>query len=745
MTAPTDPAATTGRLARAYAWTVVALRYPLLLGWAAVAVYTAAVLPAPAQPPDSLVSLVPANSAAVRAQALALHLFRVPLTAQTAIVQRDPGGLSPAVTARVYTRAARADRAALRGSAPAGVIALPVVNRTGVVPGSRETGTTAITYLESPADTSPDAAQAAVARYRADIARHHDDLVGVTGIAPAQVHEGALVDRALPLIEIATVILVALLVGVRFRSPGAPLLTLAAVGTAYTLAEQLVAHVARRAGFSQPSLLRPLLVALVLGIVTDYVVFYLSNARAKTLGGETRLEAATRATAETTPIVLAGGAILTAGLMALEVARVRAFQELGPGLAVAVAAAVAVAVTLVPAALAVFGRALFWPRLRPGEPWRPHPDAPSSRRNWTARLIAHRSAAIVVAVACIAGLGAAAGHATGIRLGVTTIAGLPADAQERVAAAAAGRGFAQGMLSPSQVIVTGPGVVADVPALRRLELALRREPGVAAVIGPADAPFERGLGALTAPSGRAARLLVVYRSDPYGATAIEQASALRAHLPALAVAAGLHGAHTAVAGDTIVAADTVSFVRTDLVRVVLAVLAINLLLLMLFLRALVAPLLLVASGALSVAAALGITSFTFQTLLGYHELTYYVPFAAGVLLVSLGSDYNVFVAGRVWQEARVRPLRDALRIAPARTTAAIRTAGITLATSFGLLAIVDVRAFRELAFAMAVGILLETFVVRPLLVPALLSLFGEWSGWPGGRLTRGASVAADGD
>jgi putative drug exporter of the RND superfamily len=741
--APTDPAATAGRPARAYARTVVFLRFPLLVGWAAVAVYAAVVLPAPAQPPDSLVSLVPASSAAVRADALALRLFRVPLTAQTAIVQRDPGGLSPAVTARVYVRAARADRAALRGDAPAGLVALPVVNRTGVVPGSRESGTTAITYLESPAGTSSAAGQAAVDRYRADIARHHDDLVGVTGIAPAQVHEGALVDRALPLIEVATVVLVALLVGVRFRSPGAPLLTLAAVGTAYTLAEQLVAHVARRAGFSQPSLLRPLLVALVLGIVTDYVVFYLSNARAKTLGGATRLEAATRATAETTPIVLAGGAILTAGLMALEVAQVRAFQELGPGLALAVAAAVAVAVTLVPAALAVFGRALFWPRLRTGEPWRPHPDAP--RRNRTARLIAHRSAAVVVAAACVAGLGAAADRAAGIRLGVTNIAGLPADAQERVAAAAAGRGFAEGMLSPTQVIVARPGVVADGSGLRTLGRALRREPGVAAVIGPADAPFERGLGVLTTRAGGAARFLVVYRSDPYGATAIDQASALRAHVPALAAAAGLHGVRTAVAGDTVVAADTVSAVRTDLVRVVLAVLAINMLLLMLFLRALVAPLLLVAASALSVAAALGITSFTFQTLLGYHELTYYVPFAAGVLLVSLGSDYNVFVAGRVWQEARVRPLRDALRVAPARTTAAIRTAGITLATSFGLLSIVDVRAFRELAFAMAVGILLETFVVRPLLVPALLSLFGELSGWPGGRLARGASVAADGD
>src|SRR5262249_30578829 len=156
--------------------------------------------------------------------------------------------------------------------------------------------------------------------------------------------------------------LIALLVGVRFRALGAPLLTLAAVGTAYTLAEQAVSHAAQRAGLEQPSLLRPLLVALVLGIVTDYVVFYLANAQSKTLHGSSRPEAAQQATAETTPIVIAGGAILTASLLALRVARTEVLQQLGPALALAVAVAVLVAVTLVPAALAICGRALYWPR-----------------------------------------------------------------------------------------------------------------------------------------------------------------------------------------------------------------------------------------------------------------------------------------------------------------------------------------------------------------------------------------------
>jgi RND superfamily putative drug exporter len=736
MITPMSARPTTGGLARAYAWTVVRLRWPLLLGWAAAAAYAAFVLPAPVQPPDTLVSLVPASAPSLRANTFALHRFRVPLTTEIEVVHRDPNGLSAAAKAGIVSAAARVDRRA-RANPGSGPVAVPVVNARGVVPGSRETGTTAITYLAYPPSTP-------LAQQLAGADRLRGGTGHVTGILPAEVHEGTLVDDALPLIEVATVILVAVLVGVRFRALGAPVLTLAAVGTGYTMAEQAVSHAAERAGLEQPTLLRPLLVALVLGIVTDYVVFYLANAQSKTLEGDGRLGAAQQATAETTPIVVAGGAILTASLLALRVARADVFQELGPALALAVAAAVLVAITLVPAALAIFGRALYWPR-PPAAAVSDRDPAPIAGRNLVARLIAHRSAALLIGLACAAVLAFAAAEVRQTKLGVTTISGLPAGSQERIGADDAGRGFAPGMLAPAQVIVARPGIAADTDGLARLERELGRQPGVATVVGPADVPFERGQGVLTTASEGAARLLVVYRTDPYAATALDQVGALRARLPALAAAAGLGRPRTALAGDGPVAHDTVAMIRSDLVRVVAAVLLVNLVLLIIFLRALIAPVLLVAASALSVAAAIGITTWTFQTLLGYGQLTYYVPFAAGVLLVSLGSDYNVFVAGRVWQEARVRPFRDALRIAPARTAAAVRTAGITLAASFGLLAIVNVRAFRELAFTMAVGILLDTFFVRPLLVPSLVSLFGELSGWPGGHLARGRSVALDGD
>jgi RND superfamily putative drug exporter len=166
--------------------------------------------------------------------------------------------------------------------------------------------------------------------------------------------------------------------------------------------------------------------------------------------------------------------------------------------------------------------------------------------------------------------------------------------------------------------------------------------------------------------------------------------------------------------------------------------------LVLFLRALVAPLYLLAANVLALCATLGLTVAVFQGLLGQDGLTFYVPFAAAVLLVSLGSDYNIFAVGHIWQLASRRPLRQAMAVAIPQSTRAITSAGIALAASFGLLALVPLVAFRELAFALAVGILLDVLVVRTFLVPSLLTLVGPVSGWPSRRLRRRRHVTRAG-
>src|SRR5205814_6872488 len=142
------------------------------------------------------------------------------------------------------------------------------------------------------------------------------------------------------------------------------------------------------------------------------------------------------------------------------------------------------------------------------------------------------------------------------------------------------------------------------------------------------------------------------------------------------------------------------------------------------------PLYLLGASVVALAATLGLTTYVFQDLLGYGDLTYFVPFGVAVLLVSLGSDYNLFVTGRIWEEAGKRPLREAVSVAAPSAARTITLAGIVLAVSFALLAIVPLRAFAELAFAMAAGVIIDAFIVRSFLVPALISLFGETGGWP---------------
>ena len=270
--------------------------------------------------------------------------------------------------------------------------------------------------------------------------------------------------------------------------------------------------------------------------------------------------------------------------------------------------------------------------------------------------------------------------------------------------------------------------------MAQFESRLRREPGVASVLGPREQPPPPAPAVFLADDGGAARLAVVFDSDPTGATAIERLDRLRDRLPGLLRASGLADARTYVGGETAIGGETVEGVTSDLKRIGVVALLVNLVLLMLFLRAVVAPLYLVFVSVLGLGASLGLTALVFQGVLGHDDLTYYVPFAAAVLLVALGSDYNVFVAGRVWEEARWMRLREAIAVATPAAAKAVTVAGIALAASFALLFVVPLRSFREFAFVMAVGVLLDTFLVRSLLVPALTSLFGEAAWWPGRRM-----------
>jgi putative drug exporter of the RND superfamily len=711
---------------------VVRLRWLVVAAWLGAAAAAAFLLPGPGEAGGgALGSLVPENAPAVLAQRRSAELFDFPALSNTVVVQRDPAGLTAFEQWRALDRARRIARREYPEllSVP---FALPVLNTLGVLPSSREAGTTALTFLFFEPETGL-RDRRKLANWLIDVRMDEDreTVAGVTGIVPARVEEGRLIADALPAVELATVVLVALVIGVTFRGLVAPLLTLGAVAIAYVVSRGAVAVAGEFVGAGVPGEVEPVVLVLLLGLVTDYCIFLLSGTRHRLAAGEGRIAAATGAATEHVPIIGTAGLIVAAGAGSLVVARLEFFRVFGPALAVAVLVGLAVSVTLVPALIAILGRSLFWPV-------RPRAGSERGDGRIVGRMARSRPLAAAVALVTAGGLAVASLGLREAELAVTSLSGLPADSEPARAAAAAAEGFAPGILSPTLLLVEEHTLAGEELALVRLQRALARLPGVAGVIGPGNVPREVPVDAVRSELGTGARYLVVLEDEPLSAAAVDRLAAIREAMPRLLDEVGLPIATVSVGGNTAIAEETIAVVVRDIARIALAALAVNLVLLVLFLRALVAPLLVLAASVLAVTATLGITVVVTQAL-GW-EVTYYVPFMAAVLLVSLGSDYNVFLVGRIWSEARRRPLREAVAVATPAASRAIAAAAIALALSFALLALVPLRSFRELALAMMVGVLVDAFLVRSWLVPALIVLAGRAAAWPGPSFTTSSPV-----
>ncbi len=709
-------------MAALYARVVVSLRWFVVVGWILGAGAAWFLLPA-SMPNAGLRGFVPPHSSAIRTEKASLKAFGFPLITHTLLVQHNARGLSPYEQAEAVLRGIAVDQGAYPGIDPIRG-ALPVTNTLGIFPSSSQRNTTALTYLFfDPSASFFARTNAARAFGRRHLDRQKDGYLGVTGSVPARVAQERILFGHLHTLEIATLAVVIAVVAVRFRSVLAPLVALVTAGLSYFMAIRVTNTVGTLFGLGVPAELKPLVLALILGIVTDYSIFFLSRMRSALHEGADRLEGARSATARTGRIILVAGLAVAAGTAVMLVARSSFFSAFGPILALSVATAVLVSLTLLPALLAIFGGILFWPTGLAAE------VAPGWVRRG-ARLLARRSVAAVLVVACVAGLGLLATEVRRMRLGVAFLPSLPAAAPARASARAAAAGFAPGIVEPTVLLLRGGSVAGQEQQLARLGRELSTQPGVAGVVGPGNVPGRLERGVLTSRSGGAARLLVILNEQPLGAHAIGDLDRLQQRLPRLVHRAGLHDVRFGLAGDTALASELVAVTKSDLVRIAVAALLVNLALLVLFLRALVAPVLLLACSVLALGASMGVMTLVFQGVFGHAGITFYVPFATAVLLLSLGSDYNIYGVGSIWDKAGGRTLREAVAERLPETSGAITAAGFTLAASFAMLAVVPLRPFRELAVVMGVGILIDALVVRSLLVPSLLTLVGGASRWP---------------
>ncbi len=707
---------------------VIALRWPIIAFWIIVAAGATGLAPSTPITGGGISGLLPEDSTPIRAEQRSFEKFELPILSRVIVVQHNPDGLSAQTrkttlqtAANLLTNLQESDAEQRESDV---VAALPLLNNTRAIPSSNGEGTTAITYLFTPPDAGLGRQTRAAQDYADELGGPSANVVGLAGLVPAQYEQGQLIKERLPIVEVATAGFVLLVVGIAFRSLVAPLVTVATALLSYVVATRLLGIVQTFIDISVPRELEPLILALLIGVVADYSLFYLYAFRRRIRTGLPRLEAARMATADYSKVILVAGLTVAAGTASLLVAQLGLFRAFGPGLALTVLTGLIVSLTLTPALIAVLGRFVFWPN-RIGSPT-------AGRRHRVIEHITRRPIAALVTAICLVVLTLAAAPVRDLSLNLSFAGGLPADNPVQQAQTAAAKGFAQGIISPTVLLLEGQDLNRQTNAMDRLGTELSRVPGVAGVLDPSNLPADRGRELVVSPTGDAARLLLVLDADPLDADAVSIMQNLQKKLPTMLADSGLTGTEATFVGDTAIATELVRRTQDDFVRIAITAPLVLLVLLILLLRSLVAPLFLLFTSVLGVATALGISTWIFQDTLGRAGITFYVPFATAVLLLSLGSDYNVFSVGRVWEEAKNRSLRESLLLVVPRTNAAIRTAGIALAGSLALVALIPLWPFQEIAFTMALGLLIDVFVIRTLLVPSLITLFGSASRWPAG-------------
>jgi putative drug exporter of the RND superfamily len=556
-------------------------------------------------------------------------------------------------------------------------------------------------------DKGSEAIVSAVEQIRA-IARDGDGglRVYVTGPAGYEAAFGDVfkgIDSSLLYITAAIVIVILLLT---YRSPVLWLLPLVCVIVALTAAQAVIYLLARHAGLTVNDLSAFLLTVLVFGAGTDYALLLIARYREELRRHADRHEAMAEALHRAGPAMTASAFTVALSLLCFLVAELSSSKSLGPVTAIGIAMGLGVMLTLLPALLVVFGRWMFWP-VRPtlGSP------EPTERGVW-ARIgarMARRPRLVWLVTAVV--LGAMAFGLTGLRTNDLQLKDSFRTRPEAVTGEQAlARHFPAGAGNPVQVI----GRAAAAP---QLQAALAATPGVTAVSAPAT---RDGLSYLEG----------TLTSSPDSQASFATVDRLRSRVREIAGADGLVGGGSAVNLDTQRAA------RHDRNLVIPLVLVVVFVILAVLLRALVAPLLLVGTVVLSFAAALGVSAVVFNQVFRFAGADPAIPLFAFVFLVALGVDYNIFLMTRVHEETRRHGARRGALTGLAATGGVITSAGLVLAGTFMALGSLPVVLAAEMGFVVAFGVLLDTFVVRSVLVTALALDVGRWLWWPSGLYRR---------
>ncbi len=528
----------------------------------------------------------------------------------------------------------------------------------------------------------------------------------MTGQAAIVVDNKRAFTGAEEIVTLATLALIVVLLALIFRSPLAVLLPLLTVGLVYEITTGLVAAGAHALGVQVGQELPTMLTVVLFGIGTDYILFLLFRYRERLRAGDSPEEAIIAAVERIGEAIGCAALAVVAAFGALVLASLRFFSTLGPALAIGVAVMLLAALTLVPAVVSVLGRRVFWPSRSASRPVRHRAFA------LLGRLVAGRP--VLVAIGCLAVLGALAAGATSFRASYDPVGQLPPGTEAARAYTDLTRGFPAGALNPTDVYLHAS---APIPAgaLAAFTTRLGTVDGVATVAPPT-----------LSLDGTTARVPLVLSAQPYSQDALDLVSGpLREQARRAAPA----GTQVLIGGATMSFADVRDHTDRDLLVVFPVAGALFMLILAGLLRAAAAPLYLVAMVVAGFAATLGASAWLFGA-----SIAFSIPIILYLFVTAIGTDYNILITARLREEIREgRSPREAAALAVEHAGPSVAAAATILMGTFAALLISGVPFFVQIGFAVTLGILLVAFAVALLLVPAVTALLGRAAWWPGRR------------
>lgn len=528
----------------------------------------------------------------------------------------------------------------------------------------------------------------------------------VTGPAAIRGDLANVFDGANTTLLISTVLIVAFLLIVTYRSPSLWLLPLIVIG----LAEQVAAVAATRAAtyfhIDFDASVAGILSVLVFGAGTDYSLLLISRYRDELRQNPDRRQALADAVKGTAESIISSSTTVVLGLLTLLLSAFPSTRALGLTAAIGVAIAALYALVALPLVLAQFGRWVFWPR----RPELGQTQLTEAGGIWQkiGAVVARRPA--ILATGSLAILVIFAGNASNIPLGLNDAQKFLQQPESIAATKELSKNFDSGISAPVNITSTAPA--------GKVLATLKNNPDIV-------------LARVVTTTPDFTQYSAVLSHDPDSVAAENDIKNLRTHLDQYG--------NTYVGGSTAERIDSKQAALHDAMLIFPLILALVLIVLAGMLRSLVAPVLLVATVVLTYATSMGLSWWIFQ-MVGMPAMDQSVPLFAFVFLVALGVDYNIFLVFRARQEASLHGTKRGILRALAATGGVITSAGVLLAAVFAVLGVLPLLVMAQLGVVVCIGVLIDTLLVRTIIVPALITKLGEKFWWPG-KITRNSSPA----